>query len=372
MQYTEYGRTGLSVSAVGFGGMRFDLSRPRRENADLVRYACERGINYFDTAPGYCNDESEDIFGAAFKKMPRPFISSTKGNPLNFDTAKKAYDAVRKSRDRLGVETIDFYHIWCLREMAHYELAIRPGGQYEGLLRAQEEGLIRHIVCSSHQSGPEIRAVLSDGKVEGCLMGINILNFPYREDGINAARELGLGVVAMNPLSGGAIPMHPDAFKFLAMDGLTPVQTALRFVIAHPGITVALVGFTTREQVDEAITIADNAKPMTARELTAIRKRLGKAMNAICTGCGYCRACPRDIPIPEYMQFYNRKIFFPDTVSEFPAQIKGEKEWGILHTGQPEACECIACGACEKACTQHLPIVERLKEVSAWEKKSAK
>ena len=56
MYYKEYGRTGKKVSAVGFGGMRFDMSRSIKDNAELVRYANSKGINYFDTAPGYCDD----------------------------------------------------------------------------------------------------------------------------------------------------------------------------------------------------------------------------------------------------------------------------------------------------------------------------
>ncbi len=64
--------------------------------------------------------------------------------------------------------------------MEHYELAMRPGGQYEGLLKCKEEGLIDHIVFSSHQPGDEVIDILSENKFEGVTMGINILNFPYR------------------------------------------------------------------------------------------------------------------------------------------------------------------------------------------------
>ena len=71
MIYKSYGKTGLNVSAVGFGGMRFDLTRSQEDNAGLLRYAADKGINYFDTAPGYCNDKSEDIFGIAIGQMAR-------------------------------------------------------------------------------------------------------------------------------------------------------------------------------------------------------------------------------------------------------------------------------------------------------------
>ena len=69
MIYKPYGTTGLNVSAVGFGGMRFDLTRPDAENAELVRYAVDKGITWLDTAPGYCDDRSEMIFGLAVEQL---------------------------------------------------------------------------------------------------------------------------------------------------------------------------------------------------------------------------------------------------------------------------------------------------------------
>ena len=75
MKYSEYGNTGKLVSAVGFGGMRFDMEKSMEENAELVRYAFDKGINYFDTAPAYCDGKSEQIYGMAFKNMPRDKFS---------------------------------------------------------------------------------------------------------------------------------------------------------------------------------------------------------------------------------------------------------------------------------------------------------
>jgi len=150
MKYKPYGRTGLHVSAVGFGGMRFDITRPVAENADLVRYANACGITYFDTAPGYCNDQSEAIFGEAFKSMPGTFRVSTKGMPTEFDTATKARDAVRRSLDRMGIPKIHFYHVWCLRKMEHYELAMRKALDFQhnwGLLVGRKASADACVTC---------------------------------------------------------------------------------------------------------------------------------------------------------------------------------------------------------------------------------
>lgn len=108
MRYVDYGKTGKKVSVVGFGGLRFDLDKSNEENAQLIKYAYEKGINYFDTAPGYCDDRSEDIFGVAFREMIKEgktdFYVSTKGKPKMFDTSEKAIAAVKRSIERLGVK----------------------------------------------------------------------------------------------------------------------------------------------------------------------------------------------------------------------------------------------------------------------------
>ena len=190
MIHKTYGKTGLSVSAVGFGGMRFDTKRSKEENAGLLRYAVDNGINYLDTAPDYCEDQSEDIFGIAIKKMAsrrEQFYVSTKGMPEDFDTADKAIAQVDKSLKRLNTDTIDFYHVWCIRRRSEYELAIRSGGQYEGLLKCKEQGKIKHIVVSTHLRGPEVEEIISKNEFEGVLLGVNILNFLYRWDGVQAA-----------------------------------------------------------------------------------------------------------------------------------------------------------------------------------------
>jgi predicted aldo/keto reductase-like oxidoreductase len=364
--YKIYGKTGKKVSAVGFGGMRFDTNKSIEENAELIRYANSKGINYFDTAPGYCDDKSELIFGEAFKNMPSQFYVSTKGMPTRFDTAEKAIAAVKKSIERLGVKKIDFYHIWCIRKTEHYELAMKPGGQYEGLLQCQKDGLIDHIVLSSHQTGNEVKNILEDGKIEGVLLGVNILNFPYRWEGVQNAYDMGYGVVAMNPLSGGAIPQHEKELEFITNGDETATEAALRFVISCPQITIALNGFTTKEHIDMACRIADEAKPFTDEEIKKIGKKIGASMNEACTGCGYCNVCPKDIAIPSFMQVYNEKHVFHKTDEDMKNMLNNAYEWGILAGKKGTAKDCISCGLCEKECTQHLPIIERLKKFEQW------
>ncbi|MBE0534738.1 MAG: aldo/keto reductase [Phycisphaerae bacterium] len=371
MIYTNYGRTGAKVSAVGFGGMRFDESKSNEENAELLLYAQSKGINYFDTAPTYCSDTSEDIFGIAMKQMRDTrdaYHVTSKGMPVEFNTADKARKAVEKSLKRLNLERIDFYHVWCIRRMDQYELAMKKGGQYQGLMKCKKEGLIGNIVISTHLPGPQIKQILAKDEFEGILLGVNVLNFPYRWEGIQAAHDAGLGVVAMNPLSGGLIPQHQDQLAFLAGPNETPTEAALRFCISAPQITVTLVGFTTREQIDTACRIADEARPFSDADIERVRTHVSENMNALCTGCGYClKSCPQNIPIANYMQVYNEKLFLNLDDKAMLAKMKFNHDWGLLVDRCADSGYCVECGACENVCTQHLNIMERLKEIAAWE-----
>jgi hypothetical protein len=377
MIYNEYGSTGAKVSVVGFGGMRFDVSRSNEENAELLLYAKDKGINYFDTAPRYCQDKSEDIFGLAFEQMADArdeFYVSTKGMPTESDTADKAIAAVEKSLKRLKVERIDFYHVWCIRDLDHYKLAMKNRGQYEGLLKCKEQGLIRNISVSTHLPGDEVRKLIEDKKFEGVTLGVNILNFMYRWEGVQAACEAGMAVVAMNPLSGGVIPKHEDKFGFLAGPGESPTEAALRFCINCPQITIGLNGFTTKEHIDMACKVADDRKPFTQADIERVKANISENMNALCTGCGYCMAklCSENIPIAGYMQVYNEKLMEDKDDKQMVEAMNHHHIWGFLVGRSAGAINCIECGECEQACTQHLDIVKRLGELAGWEKQLAK
>jgi len=372
MIYKKYGKTGLQVSAVGFGGMRFDIHKSQEENAGILRYAVDQGINYLDTAPDYCEDQSEDIFGFALKQMAdrrEHLYVSTKGMPTDFDTADKAIAQVEKSLKRLNTDYIDFYHVWCIRRLDQYELAMRPGGQYDGLMKCKDQGKIKHLVVSTHLRGPEVEDLISKNEFEGVLLGVNILNFLYRWHGVQAAQNAGLGIVAMNPLAGGIIPKNEKSLAFLAAEGETPTEAALRFCISCPQITITLNGFTTREHIDMACQVADKATPFRDEDIERIRRHVTNNMDKLCTGCGYCMGrCPVEIPISNFMQYYNEKLLSNKTEEEMVKQLGFDHNFGLLADRKADAADCVQCGRCEMACTQHLDIINRLGNIAKWEK----
>ncbi len=365
MYYKQYGNTEMKVSAVGLGTMRYDsedIAAGRFEKcAEIPLYALEKGINYWDTAPFYCDDKSEMVTGIALSQVKRSDVfvtSKTNLGTLNNDTGKDAFRRrLEMSLDRLKTDYIDFYHMWCMLNIESWEKHMEAlYGFYE---EAKSEGLIRNIVFSSHMEGNDIEKVVNSHKFKGMLIGYNALNYRFRQSGIEAAHKNGMGVVVMNPLGGGMIPLNEKAFSYLTEGtGLTVPQAALRFVASHKEITVTLAGCTTKAHVDDAVKAVEGLEEKPAKEIVKDYENKGIALNDLCTGCGYCKGCPKGIEIPKYMDAYNQKIFTNDS-SQVISRLNNH--WGIV---KDLAAECIACGKCEKQCTQHLPIISRLKEIA--------
>ncbi|WP_105615551.1 aldo/keto reductase [Vallitalea okinawensis] len=362
MQYKAYGKTGKKISVIGFGGMRFhkeDYEKSYEKAALVVRRASALGINYFDTAPFYCDDKSEEIMGEAFRDMPNPFYVSTKSSISSEKTADEVRARIEKSLKRMGLEKIDFFNMWCILNLEQYKNVMAKGGPYEGALKAKEEGLIDHLVFSTHCSGDEIATIIRDGYFEGVTLGYNATNFAFRQEGIKAAYEEGVGVVTMNPLGGGIIPQHSNFYQFIKEDESDSIaQAALKFNIGHKEITCALAGMGSIKEVEENVKAGESFKLIGDERLEEMKSKLHAGLDSLCTGCGYCTGCPKDIAIPKMMDAYNMKI-----ISNEDKRILGRLKyhWGIE---QAMASECIACGLCEKKCTQHIPIIERLQYIA--------
>jgi len=361
MIYNQYGSTGIDVSAIGFGGMRFNNPQDIDANAELVKAAYDADINYFDTAPLYCDDKSEPIYGAALKEMQktrsqRPFYVSTKSMGAEPGLVRKDLE---KSLGRFGLEYIDFYHFWCIVNMDDYQLR-KKNGVLKEFEKLKDEGLIKHICISTHLPGTDIGKVLADYPFEGVLLGYSAMNFAYREAGLDAAAKFKQGVVVMNPLGGGIIPQNPDIFSFVKTHrDETVVQAALRFLLNDKRINISLVGFSSQAQLDEAISAVAGFKPIPPEAVEKIRASVKESFNQLCTGCRYCDKCPEGIPVPRMMDAYNHKMFSgkdKDIIDRFIWHWQIDLENNYLD-------RCTQCGFCEQACTQRLPIRERLKEM---------
>lgn len=360
MIYHTYGQTGIDLSCIGFGGMRFDSAQPLDERAELVAKAHQHGINYFDTAPGY--PESETVFGIAFKNMKQargrpPFYVSTKSMSRTPDGIRRDLET---SLERMGLEKIDFFHLWCVMSLDDYHKRAQNGvlRMFENLKR---EGLIQHICVSTHMNGDDIDTLLQRYPFDGVLLGYSVMNFAYRTAGLNAAARMKQGVVVMNPLGGGVIPKNPDRFRFVTTSPEESVtEGALRFLMNDPRITLSLVGINNEKELEEALKAVDGFQPIPDEQISTIQGGLSKAMDTLCTGCRYCDSCPEGVFVPGMMDAYNQFLLTHKSQSMLD-QLKWH--WGLNLIERDLFNRCTQCGRCEDLCTQHLPIRNRLKDI---------
>ena len=361
MIYNTYGSTGIKLSTIGFGAMRFTDQNDVDACASLVKAAYDKDINYFDTAPGY--GKSEELLGVALKEMiktraERPFYVSTKSMKAEPSEIRKDLETSLK---RMNLDYIDFYHFWYIMSLDVYHDRKAKGALTE-FERLKSEGLIKHICVSSHMTGPDIAEMLTDYPFEGVLLGYSAMNFPYRDAGLDTAAKLGMGLAVMNPLGGGIIPQNPDRFAFLkTQPDETTVQADLRFLINDPRITLALVGLSSSDQLNEAISAVDGFKPIPPETINKIRDSLQESFNELCTSCNYCDNCPEGIPVPKMMDIYNHHV-----LSDDPMEMINRMRWHWdIDLRNNHLDDCTQCGQCEDACTQKLPICECFKTIQA-------
>lgn len=363
MIYREYGKTGKKISVVGFGGMRFADIDNRDECVGMIVEAAKAGVNYFDTAPAYFGIRSEQVFGEGFRELKRqglPFYSATKTG-LSEESAIR--HEIEQQLKRLQIDAIDFYHIWCITSLENWE-GRKQNRILETFLKLKEEGLIRHICVSSHLIGDQIRELLMEDIFEGVLFGYSAYNFAFRQAAFQAITEKKLGCVVMNPLGGGLIPKNPEIFEFIkTQKDETVVEAALRFLFAHREITCALVGFRESKDIQEVIRAVEGYRDISAAQIERIKAGVSDSFRDLCTGCQYCENCPEGIPISKFMAAYDQKKLYGQ---ERAVMIQLKWHWNLPVS---EAEKCIGCGICEEACTQHLAIIERLKEISEISKR---
>lgn len=360
MRRTTYGKTNETVSLLGMGGMRWNKQITDEEAVAALRRANELGVNYFDTAPGYCDDRSEIILGKALADMPNDdWMVATKGpNGLTESEVRKKIDT---SLERLGVEVIDFYFLWCIITREQYEKACGPGMCLEGIRKAYDEGLIKHIGVSSHMESAGLKRIIDDGYYEFIMVPYNAVNFGQREEGVRYAKEKGLGVAAMNPLHGGIIAQYKDKLAIFADSDKNGVEEGLRFCVESPYIDVALSGMNSVAQVEENVGYAEKYAPLSHADFDARVADLRANFDAMCTSCAYCvPGCPENIYIPAYMEVYNHYLL-TGSIEETKGRLNWHKQFGLLRGKQPTAASCIECGTCEETCTQYLDIMNRLK-----------
>ena len=330
MKYRILGKTGLEVSAIGFGGI--PVQRISKEEAiKVIERAEELGINFIDTARGY--GISETFIGEALEGRREKWIIASKTMARDKEAMKKDIDI---SLNNLKTDYIDLYQLHNVRTMEDYEKVLSENGAYAALEEAKVAGKVRHIGITSH-SLDMLKIAVESGKFESIMYPYNIVETQAYEV-FKRANELNIGVIAMKPMAGGA---------------LTDGTIAMKFILENKSITTAIPGMASIKEVEENSEVGSRFVPLTSEEKEKALKDASELGDEFCRRCGYCAPCCKGIDIPSMFVISGYK-------ERYDLASWAEERYGAMKN---TAKDCIECGACEKRCPYNLPIRKMLKEV---------
>jgi predicted aldo/keto reductase-like oxidoreductase len=330
MQKRNLGKTGLQVSVIGLGGI--PIQRFNQEIANEVIEECiNQGVNFLDSARGY--GASEALFGNALKGKRDKFYIATK-SPAK--TKEAMAEDIEKSLAAFQTDTIDLYQCHYIKDAEQLAQITGQGGAYEALLEAKEAGKIKHIGATAHNKDVLLQAIES-GLWETIQFPYNFVEIQGLEL-FKRANELGIGILTMKPLAGGAIEQ---------------IELSLQFNLNNPHVTLAIPGMESAAQVRQNAAVGKNLQALTQEQLDFIQTFREEMGSNFCRRCGYCGPCPESIDIP-LMFTLNGYLTRYDL-----------KDWAEnRYMGLPKtASNCTKCGACEPKCPYDLPIRNMLEEV---------
>ena len=370
MVYKEY--QDLKLSALGLGTMRLpvidgdDARVDEEKTAEMVAYAMEKGINYYDTAWGYHSGNSETVMGKVLSQYDRgSFYLATKFPGYDLSNMDKVEEIFEKQLEKCRVDYFDFYLVHNVCEMNIDAYLDEKYGIYDYLVKQKENGRIRHLGFSAHGSCEVMKRFLDRyGKaMEFCQIQLNWLDWSFQnaKGKVELLKEWNLPVWVMEPLRGGklaSLKAEDEAkLKALRPDESVPAW-AFRFLQALPEVTMVLSGMSNMEQLKENIQTFETDKPLNKEEwdgILGIADEMLKQSNLPCTACHYCVShCPKGLDIPELIELYNEHCFTgggflaPMALMALPAE------------KQPSAC--VGCRSCEAVCPQQIKISEAMSD----------
>ena len=335
MDKIRFGKTGLMVSKVAFGGIPI-MRVSKAEAAQIVRESINLGINFIDTANAYL--DSEEKIAEAIRGMRREdLIIASKSTAGDKKTFNGHLDLCLK---RLGFDYIDIYQLHNISSESQRDAVFAPGGAMEGLEEAVKAGKVRFPGFSSH-SLPMAIEIMKGGKFASVQLPFNYIDSAAADEAIPLAKELDMGFIAMKPMGGGLLDNAGLSFRFLAQyEGIIP----------DPGIEKL-------EEIREICGIVEKNETLSEADKKEIEKLRAEFGPSWCHRCDYCQPCPQEIPISTAM-----------SVESFFKRMPKERASFMLGTAIEKARTCLECRLCVSRCPYKLDIPVLLKEkIKTWD-----
>ena len=362
----------IRLSALGLGAMRLPVLEGKDAQIDepaaqeMVDYAMEHGVNYYDTAWGYHSGQSELAMGRALSRYPREsFYLATKFPGYDLNNMGKVEEIFEEQLKKCQVDYFDFYLFHNVCEM-NIDAYLDPQYGINAYLAAQKaNGRIKHLGFSAHGSVPVMRRFLEayGDHIEFCQLQINYLDWTFQDAKakVELLKEYDIPVWVMEPLRGGRLAKlgesHTRRLNALRPDEATPAW-AFRFLQTIPEVTMILSGMSNMAQLQDNVHTFETEKPLTEGELSELMEIADEILGRKalpCTACRYCTDhCPQGLDIPGLIGLYNEHNFTeggfiaPMALAACPEEKK------------PSAC--VGCRSCEAVCPQQIKISEVMKD----------
>jgi len=360
----------LKLSALGLGTMRLPVLNgddnviDEETTAQMVEYAIQKGINYFDTAWCYHGGNSETVIGKILKKYDRDSFNLVSKFPgYDLDNMDKVEEIFEEQLKKCEVDYFDFYLFHNVHEL-NIDAYLDPKyGIYDYLMKQKELGRIRHLGFSLHGNQDTLKRFLDAyGKdMEFCQIQLNYLDWSLQsaKEKVEVLREYQIPIWVMEPVRGGKLAALSEE-DTATLKGFRPEEGipawAFRFLQTIPEVTMVLSGMSNMEQLKDNIKTFETQAPLNEKEWETILKIGEKMADGVpCTACRYCTShCPQELDIPTLIQLYNERKFTGD-IFLIPMRLAT-----IPEEKHPDAC--LGCQSCEAVCPQQIKISEIMSE----------
>lgn len=394
---------GDKVSLLGYGCMRWPkLPKPAKDGNvcdqaavnDLVDYAFEHGVNYFDTSPVYMQGWSERTMGEALSRHSRDsYYLATKLS--NFDpstwSTEKSKQIYYNSFKYLKTDYIDYMLLHAVGDMKKDKARYIDNGILDFLIEERKAGRIRNLGFSFHgtvDTYDYFLAMHDKVKWDFVQIQLNYLDWKYANEinsyNVNADylyKELvkrNIPVIVMEPLLGGrlaSVPEYIGAKYKKAEPDKSIASWAFRYAGNFPEVLTVLSGMTYLEHLQDNIRSYAPLKPLSKEDFTMLDEaaRLIMEYKSIpCNDCKYCMPCPEGLDIPAILLHYNKCIFDEKIISNSkdPKYAEARRAFLIGYDRSVpklrQANRCIGCGKCVPMCPQGIDIVKELHKIDAY------